>query len=87
MTPKQRKAFVCLDCDQNTSDMAEYYMVYDEVWLSVVTSKSNGMLCVGCLEARLGRELNRNDFTHAPINAGIFFKQSDRLKDRVWRAP
>jgi hypothetical protein len=86
MTPEQRKAFVCLGCGQNTSDMDEYYMVYDDVWLKA-HPKRDGMLCVGCLENRLGRELNGTDFTRAPINCGIFFGQSERLRERLDRNP
>jgi hypothetical protein len=40
------------------------------------------MLCIGCLEERLGRRLNANDFTDAPVNHG-FTWQSERLQNRL----
>jgi hypothetical protein len=40
-------------------------MVTDQVWSSVA---DRGMLCIGCLEQRLGRMLHARDFTDAPIN-------------------
>lgn len=76
---KQR--FLCLDCGVDTGEIDEYYMVRDDVWLAAVESKSSGMLCIGCLEKRLGRTLAHTDFTDAPVNfMGPF---SMRLRDRL----
>lgn len=55
----------CLDCRVYTLKIGEYYSVVNEVWNSVA---SKGMLCIGCLEARLGRQLEPYDFMEAPIN-------------------
>jgi hypothetical protein len=38
----------------------EYYFVTDEIWKQAGAGK--GMLCIGCLEERLGRQLRFNDF-------------------------
>jgi hypothetical protein len=46
----------------------EYYMVHREVWAAAGMLPRGGMLCVGCLEARLGRRLTAADFTSAPVN-------------------
>jgi hypothetical protein len=45
--------------------------------------QDKGMLCIGCLEQRLGRELEADDFSDAPINSypGI----SERFRDRLSR--
>ena len=72
--------FLCIDCSIDTFD--EYYMVHDTVWLSVVVTKKSGMLCIGCLETRLGRRLTRADFTDAPINH-LDFERSERLQNRL----
>ena len=40
-----------------------------------------GMLCLGCLEQRLGRLLERDDFSDAPIN--YYPAISDRFKIRL----
>jgi hypothetical protein len=61
----------CLDCGMMLipwNEPCEYFMVHDHVWTSVA-GKYDGMLCVGCLESRLGRELTTEDFTDAPINS------------------
>jgi hypothetical protein len=48
-------------CGVNTSEIGEYYMVRDEVWLRAMPGKL-GMLCVECLEGCLGRKLRPDDF-------------------------
>lgn len=75
--------FVCIDCGVHTSMINEYYMVHDHVWHTAGMAEDGGMLCIGCLEKHLGRELNSTDFTHAPINA--ISRQSARLADRLAR--
>ena len=76
------KKWLCLDCNVHTGDIYEHYFVNTSLWLSVVDSK-NGMLCIGCLENRLGRMLKRSDFTDASINNPKHSKQSLRLKNRL----
>ncbi|HEY6039106.1 MAG TPA: hypothetical protein VIV58_32715 [Kofleriaceae bacterium] len=61
-----RVSFDCLACAKDTCDF-EYYMVHDPLWRSVVPDGA-GMLCFDCIEARLGRNLTRADFTSARIN-------------------
>lgn len=56
-------------------------MVTDEVWLTAWPEK-RGMLCIGCVEAKLGRTLTPEDFTDAPINQG-YVDYSDRLRNRL----
>ena len=73
--------FSCMDCSGNTLHLDEYYMVHDHVWLPVVPG-DKGMLCIGCLELRLGRLLNAADFTDAPVNSG-YVSRSPRLIDRL----
>lgn len=71
--------FHCAVCGENTNTLNEYYMVNHELWDRYGVPA--GMLCIGCLEARLGRELDRCDFTDAPINE--IFDQSERLRARL----
>jgi hypothetical protein len=73
--------FQCIDCGADTSN--EYYSVHDRVWLKANPAR-NGMLCIGCLEARLGRNLTRRDFDSAPINS-FYECMSPRLLDRLRR--
>lgn len=46
-----------------------------------------GMLCIGCLEQRLGRTLERDDFSSAPVNweQGDGYIRSQRFLDRLNR--
>lgn len=78
-----RNRFLCLDCGQDTGKMKEHYFVRTELWLSAAGS-TEGMLCVGCLEARLGRELVPGDFTGAFVNKpGYGGGHSARLLSRL----
>lgn len=68
-------------CTANTLHLDEYYMLTDDVWREA-NPNGKGMLCIGCVENRLGRELTASDFTDAPINRG-FFPSSERLAARL----
>lgn len=68
----------CIDCDVNTEDIGEYYMVHVGVWPKEI-GPHNGMLCIGCLEKRIGRQLTPEDFTLCPLNT---FPGSERLESR-----
>jgi len=61
------EAFVCLDCGVNTMFTEEYYMLTGEVWKEAVPDLV-GMLCINCVELRLGRQLWPEDFMDIPIN-------------------
>lgn len=80
-------AFNCWDCTVNTYDIGEYYMVTDELWeLATIYADnecpSDVMLCIGCLENRIGGKLVASDFPDYPINRG-FFEYSTRLRERL----
>ena len=79
---RRRSRFSCLDCRIDTDVIGEYYSVRDEVWTAAVPDQ-DGMLCIGCLEARIHRRLTAHDFTDAPIN--FIFAQSLRLISRLRR--
>ena len=73
----------CLGCGADTASdaLGEYYMVTDEVW--ALGGAGRGFLCIGCLEARIGRRLTAADFTGAPCNWLPLFPKSDRILDRM----
>lgn len=80
---RNRRRFLCEDCRTDTGKIGEFYFVHTTLWLTVMHS-IDGMLCVGCLEGRLGRTLTARDFTDASINhsqRGVF--QSARLRNRL----
>lgn len=72
----------CLDCDIDTIDAGEYYMVHKDVWSQTGLGSLDGLLCIGCLESRIGRLLNHKDFTNFPINKPGYFYASNRLISR-----
>lgn len=82
--------YECNDCGVNTAEIGEFYMVNHELWQYVIPQKPDAFLCIECLETRLGRTLEPDDFLNAPINrTPLMFpsrpdmERSDRLKDRL----
>lgn len=67
-----RSNFLCLDCGVDTGHTDQYYMIHDELWLSVNPGRK-GMLCFSCLENRLGRRLTLSDFTDCPLSSMLCF--------------
>lgn len=82
MSRKSRKKWLCLDCGEDTGKMNEHYFIHTETWLSVVGS-TVGMLCVSCLETRLGRKLVASDFPCVTINHPKHGAKSKKLLDRL----
>lgn len=83
-TPAQVRAnFICRSCGTDThpkSGIQEYYMVNFDIW--EVVGNPPGMLCVGCLEDRLGRRLTPLDFLGCPLNLDLDHHRSPRLLGR-----
>lgn len=77
-----RRKFLCLDCKMDTGKALEHYYLRLDVWLQAHNSKT-GMLCIGCVENRLGRRLQSDDFTDASINNPKVVAMSDRLRSRI----
>lgn len=61
----------CADCKFNTK--TEYYMVHNKLWRLATHGEPIEFLCIGCLECRIGRELEKTDFTDAPINQLTYY--------------
>jgi hypothetical protein len=79
----------CVDCDFDTFAGGEYYAVHDSIWKAASEASpplpgGYGLLCIDCLETRLGRELTRADFViDNPLNRAEGL--SDRLRNRLAR--
>lgn len=86
--------FLCLDCEIDTK--SEYYMVHDSIWKEATQeNERKSVLCIGCLENRIGRSLNSEDFPDVPLNTTVknmshsevvrtpSYQVSDRLKNRL----
>jgi uncharacterized protein DUF2695 len=75
----------CVDCG---ADFDEFnYRVKDAVWAAGGLKPDGGLLCIGCLERRLGRQLNRDDFgpRYIPPKSLQSPLLSLRLRDRLSR--
>jgi hypothetical protein len=59
--PEIDTLFRCVDCGEEKD--GEYYTVADEVWDASGLAPNGGMLCLACLERRIGRLLVFDDFT------------------------
>lgn len=81
----------CCDCGLGCSAAGEWYMVTEPVWTEAWRDRlkpwhslpGQTVLCIGCMEKRLGRTLCAADFTDAPVNSPKFSGMSDRLRDRL----
>ena len=77
-----RRKWLCLDCSVDTGRIFEHYFLTTSLWLFLVGS-NKGMLCVGCVEKRLGRRLRSGDFTDCYLNDPKKNTMSDRLRSRL----
>lgn len=81
----------CADCGVGTFTIGEYYMVKDDIWEEAWAGRRKSwtslpgqeILCIGCLESRIGRTLMSCDFTDSPVNRDDHDRKSDRLINRL----
>jgi hypothetical protein len=83
---QEERAFYCLDCDVDTYAIDEYYILHHSVWRRANPAIA-GMLCLGCLERRLGRQLTPEDFAPSLVNDHPECRRSTRLRARLAGAP
>ncbi len=77
--------YICLDCGSDTFLSQQYYMLKDRLWKRI-HPQIEGMLCLKCAEARLGRALTRQDFKRVPLNT-IQARLCPELAERMDRDP
>ena len=69
----------CKFCGMDVTD--EQYQVHDYIWAMTGLGPMDGMLCVGCIETSIGRQLQQEDFTRLSLSE----EATDRLKSRgIW---
>lgn len=78
---KNKHKWFCIDCGRDTKH--EHYFVNNDIWFNLAGMQENGMLCIGCLESRIGRRLTSIDFTDCFLNDPKRNTMSDRLRSRV----
>lgn len=58
--------WACVDCNKLCyDDNRDYYMVTDEIWKK--QGVGDGMLCMDCMEERLGHKLTKEDILVCPL--------------------
>jgi hypothetical protein len=72
----------CMDCGIDCHD--EYYVVRHDLWRQAV-GRRPGFLCIMCLEERVGRRLDPDDFLPCGAN-DLDWRKTDRLRDRMTRS-
>jgi hypothetical protein len=75
---------LCMDCSVDTLAAGEYYALKDQLWRRI-NPLVIGMLCLSCVEDRLGRSLWSGDFARAPVNA-VSAQSCPSLARRLKRA-
>jgi hypothetical protein len=93
MTTLPTTMIICRDCQ--TDMKADYCMLTDATWHQAAPEFTNTeetgdeLLCIRCLERRLGRELHFGDFTQCRLNQMVVYnpESSPLLRDRMWRDP
>lgn len=81
---KNGKYFICHNCGFNCSTGGELFYLKDELWWKIMGRRTvGGILCIDCCEKKLGRKLNRNDFTECYINRVNYGNKSARLLNRL----
>ena len=67
----------CADCAINTY-IANYYMVTKAIWAA--HGAGDGLLCIDCLQARMGRNLTLDDFIDCPVNQKFLINRFDFVR-------
>ena len=70
----------CNDCGINVIKIGDYCLIDPKIWEDTLGLKWRDNLCIECIEARLGRKLERRDLMSPPQVAG--FWMSTRLRNR-----
>jgi hypothetical protein len=83
----------CADCGVGTLRLGEWYMVNDDVWEQAWEGRRKSwhgrvpgqeILCIGCLENRIGRTLVAGDFIpDVPANDPNKSNMSECLRERL----
>lgn len=63
---KTPSIWFCVDCNKNCiNDDKDYYMVKNNLWKKIGVGEK--MLCMDCLESRIGRKLIKKDILVCPL--------------------
>lgn len=85
--PRSPPLLPCADCRVDTYVIGEYYMIDHKLWRHAWRKRrrpgAKPILCIGCVERRVGRTLMASDFIEAPVNNPRDPYMSERMRERV----
>ena len=82
--PPDGPAMPCARCGAGTR--TEYCSLDDGVWAAAARD-GDRFLCLGCVEARLGRRLAPGDFDDAPVNRWPAMSEDERRRSHLLGLP
>jgi len=82
LSPEELARYACNDCGVNVVTIGEFYMLHPDIWEDQLGLDWNDNLCIGCLEARIGRQVTFADMISIPSYSWMQ-PSSDRLLDRL----
>jgi hypothetical protein len=82
LPPEELARYACNDCAVNVVTAGEFYMLHPAIWEDHLGLGWDDNLCIGCLEARLGRKVSFADMSSFP-NYDWMQPSSARLMDRL----
>lgn len=90
----KKSLWKCMECHINTCSSGHYYMLKDNLWKQITSKpfkgylQEKGMLCLNCVEKRLGRKLQEDDFDLTiPVNWDIVEKINNRNDNGLIKFP
>jgi hypothetical protein len=66
LPPDRLARYSCNDCGVNVVTIGEFYMLRPDIWDKQLGLGWDDNLCIGCLEARLGRRVRLTDMGSFP---------------------
>jgi hypothetical protein len=83
LSEEELARYACNDCGVNVVTIGEFYVLRPEIWEGQLGLGLMDNLCIGCLEARLGRRVGPGLADFCPFPVYPWLKPiSDRLLDR-----
>ena len=66
-TPQEKQHWLCQCCSKDTwEEEKDYYMLKDHIWKKIA-SDPDGMMCMDCVEEKLGHKLTADDILICPL--------------------
>jgi hypothetical protein len=84
MTAKQLKEPQCLDCHVGIYQVGHFCMLTDPIWEKTGLGYLDGMLCLDCIEKRIGRPLRYTDFRKCDSKGAR--SDTNHIRRKTWGA-